>query len=144
MKRRIDSLLQDDKDEEAIALAKKANLVCRGAAFIAWDDAEKVAIAQDEVYQPSLEVPCDLLYARPAVSIDSASLLFEIEEPEYRKPIFEPKKTKRLTEQLRRILPQIVRRIARHSQMLVSELLEVVAHWFRSIRVRGKPWRRWH
>ena len=40
-----------------IALAEKANLVCRGAAFIAWDDAEEVAIAQDEVYQPSLDVP---------------------------------------------------------------------------------------
>ena len=53
MKRRIDSLLQGGKDREAIALAEKANLICRGAAFVAWDDAEKVAIAQDEVYQPS-------------------------------------------------------------------------------------------
>ena len=53
MKHRIDSLLQDGKDREAVALAEKANLVCRGAAFIAWDDAEKVPIAQDEVYQPS-------------------------------------------------------------------------------------------
>lgn len=41
--------LQDGKDREAIALAKKVNLVCRGAAFVAWDDAEKVAITQDEV-----------------------------------------------------------------------------------------------
>ena len=54
MKHRIDSLLQRGENSEAIALAEKANLVCRGAAFIAWDDAEKVAIAQDEVYQPSL------------------------------------------------------------------------------------------
>jgi DNA-binding transcriptional LysR family regulator len=54
MKHRIESLLQGGKDREAIALAKKANLVCRGAAFVAWDDAEKVAITQDEVYQPSL------------------------------------------------------------------------------------------
>ncbi len=53
MKHRIDSLLQGGKNREAIALAEKANLVCRGAAFVAWDDAEKVAIAQDEVYQPS-------------------------------------------------------------------------------------------
>jgi hypothetical protein len=57
MKRRIESLLQGGKTKEAIALAEKANLVCRGAAFIAWDDAEEVAIAQDEVYQPSLDVP---------------------------------------------------------------------------------------
>ena len=54
MKHRIESLLQAGKDREAIALAEKANLVCRGAAFIAWDDAEQVAIAEEEVYQPSL------------------------------------------------------------------------------------------
>jgi Ca-activated chloride channel family protein len=57
MKRRIESLLQCDNARAAIALAEEANLVCPGAAFIAWDDAEKVAIAQHEVYQPSLEVP---------------------------------------------------------------------------------------
>jgi hypothetical protein len=71
MKRRIESLLQGGKTKEAIALAEKANLVCRGAAFIAWDDAEEVAIAQDEVYQPSLNVPSCLpssVHSRPAVS----------------------------------------------------------------------------
>jgi Ca-activated chloride channel family protein len=57
MKHRIESLLQGGKTKEAIALAERANLVCRGAAFIAWDDAEKVAIAQHEVYQPSFDVP---------------------------------------------------------------------------------------
>jgi len=62
MKRRIESFLQDGKTKEAIALAEKANLVCRGAAFIAWDDAEEVAIAQGEVYQPSLDVPSGLNY----------------------------------------------------------------------------------
>ena len=55
MKRRLDSLLQGGNDREAVALAEKANLICRGAAFVAWDDAEKVAIAQDEVYQPSFD-----------------------------------------------------------------------------------------
>ena len=142
MKCRIDSLLQVGKDEEAIGLAKKANLVCRGAAFIAWDDAEKVAIAQNEVYQPSLEAPGGVLYARPALSIDPASLILEMEAPEYRKPVggvFQPKETKRLTEQLRRILPQVVHRIWRHAQMFVRELLHVVARFFRFIRVRGKP-----
>jgi hypothetical protein len=53
MKRRLDNLLQSGNDREAVALAEKANLICRGAAFVAWDDAEKVAIGQDEVYQPS-------------------------------------------------------------------------------------------
>ena len=60
MKRRIESLLQGGKVKEAITLAEKANLVCRGTAFIAWDEAEEVAIAQDEVYQPSLNVPSSL------------------------------------------------------------------------------------
>jgi hypothetical protein len=36
MKHCIDSLLQGGRDSEAVALAKKANLVCRGAAFVAW------------------------------------------------------------------------------------------------------------
>ena len=61
MKHRIESLLQAGKDREAIALAEKANLVCPGAAFIAWDDAEQVAIAEDEVYQPSLEAQVGVL-----------------------------------------------------------------------------------
>ena len=62
MKRRIDSLLQGGNDREAVALAEKANLICRGAAFVAWDDAEKVAIAQDEVYQPSFHAERDGLF----------------------------------------------------------------------------------
>jgi len=49
-----------------IALAEKANLVCRGAAFIAWDEAEEVAIAQDEVYQPSLDVPSGVACSMPS------------------------------------------------------------------------------
>jgi hypothetical protein len=66
MKRRIESLLQVGKTKEAIALAKKANLVCRGTAFVAWDDAEEVAIAQDEVYQPSLDLPSGVSCSTPA------------------------------------------------------------------------------
>ena len=61
MKHRIESLLQAGKDREAIALAEKANLVCPGAAFIAWDDAEQVAIAEDEIYQPSLQAQAGVL-----------------------------------------------------------------------------------
>ena len=64
IKRRIDSLLQGGNDREAVALAEKANLICRGAAFVAWDDAEKVAIAQDEVYQPSFHAESQLIHSR--------------------------------------------------------------------------------
>jgi Ca-activated chloride channel family protein len=83
MKRRIESLLQGGKTEEAIALAEKANLVCRGAAFIAWDDAEEVAIAQHEVYQPSFKVPSGLLHESPDVCLSiSASGFFDREAGE--------------------------------------------------------------
>ena len=68
MKHRIESLLQAGKDREAIALAEKANLVCRGAAFIAWDDAEQVAIAEDEVYQPSLSTESRIIMSSKRVS----------------------------------------------------------------------------
>jgi uncharacterized protein (DUF1810 family) len=87
----MDSLLQDGKDEEAIEVAKKANLACRGAAFIAWDDAEKVAIAQDEVYQPSLHAPSRLMFARRrAFSSDPASIIAEWRTTEYREAAAAP------------------------------------------------------
>jgi Ca-activated chloride channel family protein len=121
MRRRIESLLQVGKDEEAIALAKKANLVCRGAAFIAWDDAEKVAIAQDEVYQPSLHAPSRLMFAtQRASSRDSASMISESRITEYREAVVAPclddefandffdlKETERLTEQLSRTIESV-------------------------------------
>jgi hypothetical protein len=92
MKRRIDSLLQGGKDKDAIALAEKANLVCRGAAFIAWDEAEKAPIAQDEVYQPSLCAESKLMFSlRRASSSDSAVHFFESRVTEYhRKAVLEP------------------------------------------------------
>jgi len=57
-KQRIEFLLARDQSTEAIRIAKESNLVCEGAAFIAWDEAEKVSISgpDREVYQPSMEV----------------------------------------------------------------------------------------
>ena len=76
MKRRLDSLLQGGNDREAVAFAEKANLICRGAAFVAWDDAEKVAIAQDEVYQPSFdtELPQMMILSTREMGLLSTSL----------------------------------------------------------------------
>ena len=114
MKHRIDGLLQGGRDSEAIALAKKANLVCRGAAFVAWDDAEKVAIAQQEVYLPSLSHNSKrmVLLSRPRVlerplggnpSLyhlrDTAESLEEGSD-ELVGDTFDLSKTERLTEQL--------------------------------------------
>ncbi len=56
IKNRIVCLLDANQDAEAIQLAIKNNLLCRGTAFIAWDEKEKVAVAAQEIYQPSLEV----------------------------------------------------------------------------------------
>jgi von Willebrand factor type A domain len=98
-KHRIESLLQVGKTKEAIVLAEKANLVCRGAAFIAWDDAEEVAIAQDEVYQPSLDVPIGLscsMHTKQAVAFMPAPSVDDIPfsrqpSPERRPPFSKSK-----------------------------------------------------
>lgn len=53
-KERITALLEKGQQAEAIALAREHNLICRGAAFIAWDEAEQVQIAKEEIVQPAL------------------------------------------------------------------------------------------
>ncbi|MEI9892951.1 MAG: VIT and VWA domain-containing protein [Chthoniobacter sp.] len=53
-KERIDFLLATQRQPEAIALAKQHNLICQGAAFIAWDEAEQVPIAAEEIVQPAM------------------------------------------------------------------------------------------
>jgi hypothetical protein len=53
-KRRIEYHLAKGEAQEAIALAKANNIVCEGAAFIAWDEAEKVPVSSREVYQPAM------------------------------------------------------------------------------------------
>jgi len=51
---RIEALLASGRKHEAITLAKVHNLICEGAAFIAWDEQEQVAIAKDELVQPAI------------------------------------------------------------------------------------------
>lgn len=41
---------------DALVLAKEFNLLSSDAAFIAWDEAEQVPVAQSEIIQPALEV----------------------------------------------------------------------------------------
>lgn len=53
--RRIRHLLETGRQPEAIKLAIAHNLTCRGASFVAWDEAEKVPVAMREVYQPSMD-----------------------------------------------------------------------------------------
>ncbi|HAB19356.1 MAG TPA: VIT domain-containing protein [Verrucomicrobiota bacterium] len=54
-RRRIRSLESRHDLVAALPLAKEFNLVCQGAAFVAWDEVERVAVASKDVYQPSLE-----------------------------------------------------------------------------------------
>lgn len=56
VKRRMQHLLTQDHTEQAVALAIQHNVVCRGAAFVAWDEAEKTSIAKRAVVQPSLGI----------------------------------------------------------------------------------------
>ncbi len=57
-KQRMDHHLVNRESNQAIQLGKKFNLICEGAAFVAWDEAEKVALSgpEREVYQPAMEV----------------------------------------------------------------------------------------
>jgi Ca-activated chloride channel family protein len=54
-RQRIAALLAAGQKQEAITLAKAHNLICEGAAFIAWDEQEQVAIAKEELVQPAMD-----------------------------------------------------------------------------------------
>jgi Ca-activated chloride channel homolog len=56
-RRQIEHHLSQREREAALTLAKAHNLVCDGAAFIAWDEAEKVAVSAPErlLYQPAMQ-----------------------------------------------------------------------------------------
>ena len=54
-KHRIQRCIAERKGVEAVALSVASNLICPLTAFIAWDESEKVAIAQHAVAQPVLE-----------------------------------------------------------------------------------------
>lgn len=55
-KARIQRKLAEGKDQEAIQLSVTSNLLCRLTAFVAWDEAEKVIVAQHAIVQPSMEL----------------------------------------------------------------------------------------
>jgi|GEM_PF-1106002 len=70
VRERITALLASDHPGDAIALAKEHNLLCKGAAFVAWDEAEQVPVAREEVIQPSMS-PSRVFYSRaPSSSLD--------------------------------------------------------------------------
>ncbi len=53
---RIRHLDASDREDQALVLAKEFNLLSSDAAFVAWDEAEQVPVAQGEIIQPALDV----------------------------------------------------------------------------------------
>jgi hypothetical protein len=53
---RIQRLVREGNEIEAVALSVKSNLICPLTAFVAWDDSQKVLIAGHELVQPGLEL----------------------------------------------------------------------------------------
>jgi Ca-activated chloride channel family protein len=53
---RIRHLDASDCEDQALVLAKEFNLLSSDAAFVAWDEAEQVPVAQGEIIQPALDV----------------------------------------------------------------------------------------
>ena len=68
--------LERREDQGALALAKEFNLLCKTAAFVAWDEAEKVVIAKKEIQQPSVlcSEPAHVLRCVSAPSISLREL----------------------------------------------------------------------
>jgi hypothetical protein len=84
-KERMTELIASDRQDEALALARQHTLICEGAAFIAWDEAEQVPIAADEIVQPALEPPSMAFYSPLAASRTShadgdSDMLYEFGE----------------------------------------------------------------
>ncbi|MGO8927129.1 MAG: VIT domain-containing protein [Limisphaerales bacterium] len=53
-KNRIQRHIAEGRAAEAVALSEQSNLICPLTAFIAWDEAEKVAVANHALAQPAL------------------------------------------------------------------------------------------
>jgi Ca-activated chloride channel family protein len=70
---RMDTWLSAGKSEQAIELAKSANLICRGAAFIAWDESQKVIVSRKEVFQPVMFRDAGISSLRGVVGFASRS-----------------------------------------------------------------------
>ena len=57
-KERLVALVAQNDKSAAIALSKETNLLCPLTAFVAWDDAEKVTVANHRLVQPPLAPLC--------------------------------------------------------------------------------------
>jgi Ca-activated chloride channel family protein len=146
-KRRIEFHLAKGETQHAIALAKANNIVCEGAAFIAWDETEKVPVSGREVYQPAMAPAGFVAMARFAAPIFDAAYGGGGEGKVMRaREIPSPKLAKEsLFKRLRRGIagePDRLEDLARSRQKLTRDILfqsvagqqflDLLADWIRS------------
>ncbi len=53
-------LIATNRRKRAVQLAKQFNLACEGASFVAWDEAEQVCLATQNLYQPAMQPHADV------------------------------------------------------------------------------------
>ena len=102
-KERLVTLVAKDDKTAAITLSKEANLLCTLTAFMAWDEAEKVAVAKQRLIQPAMDssdmyhslmphacmpvarmaVPCTPVARRPVARMASRPVAEECMDIEY-------------------------------------------------------------
>ena len=61
---RIQRLIAKGDRKEAVALSVRSNLICPLTAFLAWDETEKVAVANHHLVQPGMREDLDFIPAR--------------------------------------------------------------------------------
>jgi Ca-activated chloride channel family protein len=152
-KRRIEFHLAKGETQQAIALAKANNIVCEGAAFIAWDEAEKVPVSGREVYQPAMApagagVLAKVSFARGmSRAVDADDLLCEQDAGEVMRASAIPRKVMKesLLNRVRRGImgqPNVAADLVQYRQKLArdivfqatagQQLLDLLADWVRS------------
>jgi hypothetical protein len=156
-KRRIEFHLAKGETQQAIALAKANNIVCEGAAFIAWDEAEKVPVSGREVYQPAMAPQGYGFHAKvcfsqrmaPSRAADANDLLCELDAGEVMRASAVPvprkaRKESRLNRVRRGIMGEsdVAGDLAKTRQKLArdilfqsiagQQLLDLLADWIRS------------
>ena len=80
-KAEITALLDDGNDREAVATACRHNILCEGTAFVAWDEAEQVAIASTVLEQPVMAVEEVSMYHSLGGSTDRRTQPMYLKKP---------------------------------------------------------------
>lgn len=66
--------LERRDDQSALKIAKEFNILCKTAAFVAWDESEKVVIAKKEIEQPTIALQASPRYHASIGSVSGPSI----------------------------------------------------------------------